>query len=297
MSTSETAMTLVETHGIYLGSFVYSVLSGFIPFMNAELFLLYVGATATPSQLPGVALLATLGQMVAKSALYCGGRGLIPLPRRFGNKALDAVLERLSLRTEAATGVTFVSAVTGLPPFYAISVLAGVLRWPFALFLVAGSFGRVIRFSAVLYLPGLLERNVSMNLEIAALIGLLAGAHTSTWGMYKDCPYEGFTLQKYLRSTFISTTLAICWQWTAGLDLTTASGRLVLFGLTYVTERGLVELYKGFFREEDQSKYFIPMQFHVMGRVIHSRATRWTVAAVWVAVVLFMAWALSADYS
>ena len=32
-----------------------------------------------------------------------------------------------------------------------------------------------------------------MSMGIALAIGLLAGAHTSTWGMYKDCPYEGFT--------------------------------------------------------------------------------------------------------
>jgi hypothetical protein len=131
-----------------------------------------------------------------------------------------------------------------------------------------------------------------MNLGIALAIGLLAGAHTSTWGMYKDCPYEGFTYRKYARSILISASLAILWQTVAYFDLSLASARLVLFGLTYVSERGLVELYKGFFREEDQSKYFIPMQFHVMGRVIHSRATRWSVAAVWASAVILVAWAL-----
>ncbi len=131
-----------------------------------------------------------------------------------------------------------------------------------------------------------------MNLGIALAIGLLAGAHTSTWGMYKDCPYEGFTYRKYARSILISASLAILWQTVAGFDLSLASARLVLFGLTYVSERGIVELYKGFIREEDQSKYFIPMQFHVMGSVIHSRTTRWSVAAVWVAAVIFVAWAL-----
>ena len=131
-----------------------------------------------------------------------------------------------------------------------------------------------------------------MNLGIALAIGLLSGAHTSTWGMYKDCPYEGFTYRKYLRSILISALLAVAWQIVAGFDLSMASARLVLFGLTYVTERGLVELYKGFIREEDQSKYFIPMQFHVMGRVIHSRTTRWSVAAVWTAAVILVAWTL-----
>jgi hypothetical protein len=77
-----------------------------------------------------------------------------------------------------------------------------------------------------------------------------------------------------------------------GFDLATAAGRVVLFGLTYVTERGLVELWKGYLREEDQSKYFIPMQLHVMGRVVKDRRVRWSVAACLAALVLAIAWGL-----
>ncbi|MEY3367446.1 MAG: hypothetical protein RI973_601, partial [Bacteroidota bacterium] len=32
-----------------------------------------------------------------------------------------------------------------------------------------------------------------MDLLIALATGLTAGLHTSTWGMYKDSPHEGFT--------------------------------------------------------------------------------------------------------
>lgn len=113
--------------------------------------------------------------------------------------------------------------------------------------------------------------------------------------MFKDCPHEGFAWPKYLRSTLLSTGLALAWQAAVALPLGSSAGaRVVLFGLVYVTERGLVELYKGYFREEDQSKYFIPMQLHVMGRVVHSRPLRWTVAAAWVAVVLAVVWGLTA---
>ncbi len=107
---------------------------------------------------------------------------------------------------------------------------------------------------------------------------MLAGAHTSTWGMYKDSPHEGFGWGRYSRSIAVSGIAAALWQLAAGFDLATAAGRVVLFGLTYVTERGLVELWKGYLREEDQSKYFIPMQLHVMGRVVKDRRVRWSVA-------------------
>ncbi|HEV2130883.1 MAG TPA: hypothetical protein VGR27_07265 [Longimicrobiaceae bacterium] len=48
----------------------------------------------------------------------------------------------------------------------------------------------------------------------------------------------------------------------------------------------MLELWKGFIREEDQSKYFIPMQFHILGRVVHSRAVRWSVLAGVIALLL-----------
>lgn len=111
--------------------------------------------------------------------------------------------------------------------------------------------------------------------------------------MYKDSPHEGFTWRKYLRSTLLSALLALVWQAAVGFGLESAGARIVLFGLTYVSERGLVELYKTYLREEDQSKYFIPMQFHVMGRVVHSRRVRWGVAAAWVATVLLVGWGLA----
>jgi hypothetical protein len=120
---------------------------------------------------------------------------------------------------------------------------------------------------------------------IAVAVGLASGVHTATWGMYKDCPHEGFAWWKYFRSILVSVPIAAAWQAGTGLDLAQASARLVLFGLTYVSERGLGELYKTYLREEDQSKYTIPMQFHVFGRVVASRAVRWSVAAAWVAAV------------
>lgn len=75
-------------------------------------------------------------------------------------------------------------------------------------------------------------------------MGLLAGAHTSTWGMDKDSPHEGFTWRKCLRSTLLSALIALAWPAAVGLDLESAGARVVLFGLTYVPERGLVELNK-----------------------------------------------------
>lgn len=127
-----------------------------------------------------------------------------------------------------------------------------------------------------------------MNILIAALIGLLAGAHAATWGMYKDCPYEGFTYRKYFRSILLSGFVALVIYLLISLDLTSASSMIILFGLTYVTERALGEFYKTFIREEDQSKYFIPQQLHVRGRIVDDRRKRWGIGAAYMAGVLLV---------
>jgi hypothetical protein len=113
---------------------------------------------------------------------------------------------------------------------------------------------------------------MSLVMEIA--VGLAVGSHIATWGMYKDSPHEGFTIRKYVRSIIVGVCLAPLGAAVAGIEATSASGLVVLFGLTYALERAVTEFWKTFVRDEDQSKYFIPMQFHVMGRVVRSRGTR-----------------------
>jgi hypothetical protein len=113
-----------------------------------------------------------------------------------------------------------------------------------------------------------------VSVLLAALIGLLAGVHAATWGMYKDAPHEGFSRRKYIRSPILAATLGIGVQLATGLDPLHAGDAVVLFGVVYALERAIGEIYKTFLREEDQSKYFIPMQFHVLGQVVKSRRAR-----------------------
>lgn len=116
-----------------------------------------------------------------------------------------------------------------------------------------------------------------MNLLIALMIGFVSGTHTATWGMYKDALYEGFSYRKYFRSIFLSVGIALGLQWFINFDLTRAANMLILFGVTYVIERGINEFYKTFIHEEDQSKYTIPMQFSIGGKVVQNRGIRWLV--------------------
>jgi hypothetical protein len=65
-------MELLSLCGIYAGTFLFCALSGIVPLMNSELFLLYLGSIANHRQLPALLLLAAVGQMSAKILLYRG---------------------------------------------------------------------------------------------------------------------------------------------------------------------------------------------------------------------------------
>ena len=109
---------------------------------------------------------------------------------------------------------------------------------------------------------------------VVALIGAVAGMHAATWGAYKDSVYEGFSPTKWARSPIIGALCALLLRKLIAPDVPRAGALLLLFGAAYVAERGVFEMYKTFLRQEDQSKYHIPMQFHVLGRIVASRGAR-----------------------
>jgi hypothetical protein len=125
---------------------------------------------------------------------------------------------------------------------------------------------------------------------LGAAVGVLAGTHIATWGMYKDAPHEGFTWARYSRGVLLGTIMGGAAASVIGIHLTQAAALVVYFGVVYILERAVEEFYKTFLREEDQTKYTIPMQFHVFGRVVQSRTARWGAGAAVLAaaVVLFL---------
>jgi membrane protein YqaA with SNARE-associated domain len=142
--------------GTGLTTLVVSVLSGLIPIIHIETYLVAVAAL-TPSAAWPVILITTFGQMLAKVGLYYGGRhGLRPRAGRFKGK-----LERaeLALRKHRAGPdmVILASAFSGFPPFYGVSVMAGVLELSLTRFLLVATPARLLRFAAVFFAPRLLK--------------------------------------------------------------------------------------------------------------------------------------------
>ncbi len=122
-------------------------------------------------------------------------------------------------------------------------------------------------------------------LAIAAAVGLLSGTHAAIWGMYKDAIHEGFSAARFARSPVVGAAAAAAIQRALGLAVPDAGALVVLFGLAYAAERGAVEVWKTFVRDEDQSKYAIPMQFNLLGRPVAGRGARLAAGAAYVGAV------------
>ena len=126
------------------------------------------------------------------------------------------------------------------------------------------------------------------NVLAAAFIGLLSGLHAACWGMYKDAPHEGFSRRTYSRSAVLGLTIGAALGLLVPVNAAAASGAAILFGVIYAIERALAELYKTFFRQQDQSRYTIPMQFALLGVPVEDRLTRGLFGMAYLGVMLGM---------
>ena len=71
----------------------------------------------------------------------------------------ELLLTGLALATPAAAPLIGISAFTGLPPFYLVSVAAPALGVPFRTFLAVGLAGRLLRFGVLVALPLLIAHS------------------------------------------------------------------------------------------------------------------------------------------
>jgi membrane protein YqaA with SNARE-associated domain len=149
--------TLVAQFGPYAATLIVAFLSGLIPFLNLELYLVAVAAI-TPGSHPlwSLGAVAGFGQILAKSLMFWGG-GAAARRRAERNYSQDRI-ERLRRRMAAMNpwvllGTTFVSALVGVPPFFLVSILAGALGMNFWLFFLTGLIGRCLRLILIVESP------------------------------------------------------------------------------------------------------------------------------------------------
>jgi membrane protein YqaA with SNARE-associated domain len=135
---------------------VLSVLAGMMPCSPFEPMLVAVAAVARPSLLIPLAVLATVSQMAAKTLLYVASRKAERSLSVRKRALFERVRARLAGRRWLQIATILVSGVFGLPPFYVVTVACGALRLPLRDYVVVGTFGRALRFTAIMMLPQLL---------------------------------------------------------------------------------------------------------------------------------------------
>lgn len=153
--------------------------SALFPLISIEIFL--IGLVSQQPGIPWVALGAVIavGQVAGKLVYFFAAKGSLrlpaclhrrprpdraPRPHRNGwalhtrrlRTWISTLIERCHRHPGWMLGTYGLSAVVGVPPFMAVTVLAGLVRMKLSAFVSAGLIGRFIRFSALAASPALL---------------------------------------------------------------------------------------------------------------------------------------------
>jgi membrane protein YqaA with SNARE-associated domain len=151
---------LIGKVGIYAASFVVGFVSGLVPFVNSELYLVAVSPMVSRPALLPIALLSATGQMAAKTIIFYAGRGVFKINMGKLDRKIEAVQQKFQEWENKADALMLISAAVGLPPFYVVSFVAGALKLHYIRFFAAGIIGRSIRFTAIVYFPQLVLKYI-----------------------------------------------------------------------------------------------------------------------------------------
>ena len=146
-------MTPLDPLLVLLATFAFCVGSAIIPVLHAETYLVAASLVAPPELRWPLVIAATSGQMLGKVGMYYAGRGIGLIPGERMQRRLRLAAARYRDKRRIGSGLVFVSAASGFPPFYLVSIAAGTLAFPLLPFIILGFAGRMIRFAVAVFLP------------------------------------------------------------------------------------------------------------------------------------------------
>lgn len=144
---------LLETFGIYGGSFAVAFIAGLFPVVSIELFLIALSALAgaTFDALTVCCLLAAVGHQLAKTLTYFAGVGA--LDRGVVKRKLDRVRPRIERWNKAPHLMLALAGAVGIPPLWIIGFIAEpIMRIRFLPFTAIVFVTRLGRFFAIVVL-------------------------------------------------------------------------------------------------------------------------------------------------
>ncbi len=151
-------LQLLQSVGVFGGTYVICLVSGFIPIVNAELFLIWISLMISKTEYIPILLLATAGQMTAKILMFLSGRGVINISKKRYEEKIGEIQAKMKKWESKIDVFIFLSSFTGFPPFYVVSVLSGMSKVNIIRFFIAGTLGRLLRFGLVMYFPHLFKQ-------------------------------------------------------------------------------------------------------------------------------------------
>lgn len=138
----------------YLSCFSLSVVSALVPWVNGEVILLSLTVLAhSPWARALLVLSASAGQMGGKCILYWIGKDAIPIKSDRMQSSLARWKGRFEQSPSKMLSFVFVSSALGIPPFYVITLLAGIFRIRFGPFFALGACGMLVRFGVLAFVP------------------------------------------------------------------------------------------------------------------------------------------------
>lgn len=150
--------TIIAQFGIYAGTLIVCFISGFIPIINTELFLIVLSFTIPKKLIFPVITLAAIGQMAAKTILFLGGRGVLKISIKKYQDKMEQVRRKMDVWKFKIDFLIFISALTSFPPFYIVVIVAGTLPMSLSRFFIAGFAGRFLRFGLMMLFPQLVKK-------------------------------------------------------------------------------------------------------------------------------------------
>lgn len=149
---------LLAQYGLLVATFIVCFIGGLIPvILNTEAFLLAVSAFSEPPTLISIVLLSAVIHIAAKTLIYLTGRGVLNLPLKKYEAKLDPVRERLDRWKASPMLFILLSASTGMPPFYLVSIMAGMLKYNYTAYAICGFIGLLIRFTLIVTVPQIVK--------------------------------------------------------------------------------------------------------------------------------------------
>ena len=139
---------------LFVGSVCF--FTGYIPSVSTEVILAGIGLTLVPNQVFPLAFIGALMQTLAKCHLYFLSKKIAYCLSFKSKRKLISLKHRFTQQESLSNGILFISALIGLPPYYLMNLLCGILNTGWIHFCAIGFIGMFIRFSVCLAFPYLI---------------------------------------------------------------------------------------------------------------------------------------------